>query len=113
MNYFDGAYENRELGLDSMTEGISIEGMQQLLDDLRVNVLESVSTQLEQTEEIVSALNKGWQGAARDAFVLNFSKSIEEVKDGLNAEYRDLLRKFGELSDNYFNEDNRMVDLVG
>ena len=112
MNYFEGAYENRGLDLSNMTEGISVEGMQKLLNDLRVQVLQNVSTKLEDTKGITDALNAGWQGAARDAYILNFSKSIDFVKNELEAEYHDLVRKFGELSDNYFNADSQMVDLA-
>lgn len=112
MNYFEGAYENRDLTLENMTEGIDVQGMQQLLEDLRVNVLENISNQLEQTEGIVTALNRGWQGAARDAFLLDFSNKIEEVRNNLQAEYNDLNRKFGELADSYFNADSGMINNV-
>lgn len=110
--YFNGAVENRELTLKNMTEGIDIKGMENLLEDLKLNLLEKVKDELRETDGIVNAFNKGWQGQARDMFFTNFEKAIGEVKDGLEAEYKDLVRKFGELTDNYYREDQKMIDLV-
>ena len=110
--YFNGAYGARDMALNTMTEGISVEGMRNFHDTLKAKLLTGVSEKLEETGEIETALKEGWQGQSRDVFLEQFSNGIKSVKNDLSSEYNDLMRKLGELMDSYFDQDKKMMDLI-
>lgn len=108
-NYFQNSYEDRSQELTTMTEGISAVGMQNLHDSIKARLYEGVIQKLEETEEIQSALNKGWQGESRDKFLNEFSRGIDMVKSDLHKEYIDLAHKLGELTEYYYETDKEMI----
>ena len=112
MALFENSMYAKDMSLSTMTEGISVEGMRDLKDGIYQKLVVAVGNKLSETKGIENAIRANWQGEARDIFLQNFAKSISAVKQDINAEYNDLLRKLGELLDNYFLEDKKMVDLV-
>lgn len=112
MGYLDGARESRDMSLDVMTEGISVQGMRDFTDFINAKLLKGVSSKLEETKGIVTALNSGWQGESRDVFINNFEKGIKQVQKDLNTEYKDLMKRLGELMDDYFNQDKKMINML-
>ena len=111
-NYFDNAFENRDLALDGMSEGVSKKGMEAYMEKLQIELLKGVSEKLEDTDGISAAIIQGWQGEARDAFLTKFSKAIQQVEQDLMAEYTDLLYRLSELAENYYEQDKKMMDLI-
>lgn len=109
---FGSAIGATDSSFESMTEGISADGMATLLENLKASILTEVAQQLEDTAEMETAFKSGWQGEARDAYLENFKKAITAVKDDLEAEYNDLVQKFQELQENYFNADKNLVDMI-
>lgn len=101
---------NSNMTIDTMTEGISKQGMTQYIEDLRIDLLNTVKEKLEAVGEIQSAVDAGWQGKSRDKFFEMFEKSIEIIEDDLEAEFKDLQSRLNELANNYYKQDS---DLLG
>jgi len=111
MGLFDSAYEARDMSLDTMTEGISVHGMREFTDLLKAKLLTGVSEKLEATSGINDALKAGWQGHSRDVFIEKLTGAINAVKNDLSVEYSDLMNRLGELMDNYYEQDKKMMDM--
>lgn len=112
MGLFDSAYESREMTLDTMSEGVSKAGMEELVDLLQAQLLIGVSEKLEETEAINNALKANWQGKSRDVFIENMTKSIRMIKADLAAEFGDLMNKLAELAQSYYDQDKKMMDML-
>ena len=112
MGRFDGAFEAREMAIDSITEGISKAGMETLLENMQAKLLVGVQDQLSQTGEIVDAIKAGWQGKSRDAFLNSFDASINSIVNDLSAEYTNLVARMRELAANYYDQDSNMMNII-
>ena len=95
-----------------ITEGISSQGMANYLDKLQVDLLQKVSETLDDTADLEAAINKGWQGRSRDIFLERFNAAIKSTEEDLHAEYADLVNKMSELSQNYYEQDAKMMDII-
>lgn len=111
-NYFKGAYGANDMSLDTMTEGISKEGISNLVEVMHTQLLKGVASKLKATEGIETALKAGWQGKSRDAFLDKMTKAISSVIKDLNAEYTDVLKRLSELVDSYYEQDEKMMDMI-
>lgn len=111
-NYFGGAYQSMDMGLDTMTEGISKEGIENLVEVMQTELLKGVSEKLKETEGITTALKAGWQGLSRDKFLEDMSKAIDGVIADLEAEYSDLMKRLSELVQSYYEQDAKMMELL-
>ena len=114
MSGFKG--EDRSLGFgtvaDGITEGISSGGMEDYLGKLQIDLLQSVSKALWEVQDLETAINKGWQGVSRDKFLEKFNSAIKATEEDLHDEYRDLVNKLSELSQNYYEQDAKMMDMI-
>ena len=108
---FDSTYGSRDMSLDTMTEGISVQGMRNFTDLLKAKLLTGVCEQLEKTDGIGKALQAGWQGESRDVFMQKFTNSVVAISRDLTAEYNDLMNRLGELLDSYYEQDKKMMDM--
>lgn len=111
MGLFDSAKEARDMDFgDDVSQGISKEGMQQYMSDLKSELLTTVIEKLEDTDGISQAIARGWQGQSRDKFLDQFEKGIRAVESDLQSEYTDLMYRLSELAKNYYAQDAKMVD---
>ena len=111
-NYFKNAYGATDMSLDTMTEGISKEGIQNLVEVIKAELLTGVSEKLKSTESVETAIKAGWQGQARDVFLDKMSAGIAAVISDLKSEYTDLLKRLAELVDSYYDQDAKMMDML-
>lgn len=111
-NYFGGAYHSTDMTLDTMTEGISKQGIDNLVEVMQTKLLTGVSEKLKETEGITTALKAGWQGKSRDAFIENMSKAIDGIISDLQAEYMDLMKRMSELVQSYYDQDAKMMEML-
>ena len=96
--------------LEDMTIGISQKGMEKYREQLQHNLLISVVNEINNTQELETAINKNWQGQARDNFIEEFNKARKSIGEELKKEYSDLSARLIELEANYFSQDFRMMD---
>lgn len=111
-NYFGGAYQSTDMTLDTMTEGISKDGIENLVEVMHTELLKGVSDKLKDTEGITTALKAGWQGKSRDEFIEGMSNAIDRIIMDLTAEYNDLLKRLAELVQSYYEQDAKMMEML-
>lgn len=111
MGLFDSARESRDMDFgDDVSQGISKQGMEEYIQNLRTDLLTKVNEKLEDTDAMAQAIARGWQGQSRDNFLNQFEKGIRTVQSDLRSEYTDLLMRLSELTSNYYEQDAKMVD---
>lgn len=103
---------SRDMSLETMTEGISVQGMREFSETIKANLLNGVTEKLYDTKGIEEALKIGWQGQSRAVFISQFQTGIQKIEKDLQTEYYDLMKRLGELMDNYFEQDNKMMDMI-
>lgn len=104
-------FKQNNTGVDiaDMTQGVSKAGMQTYIDSLKISLLDEVKSKLEDVGAIQTAVDAGWQGKSRDKFFEMFEKSINEIEDDLEAEFKDLNGRLNELANNYYSQDNDLL----
>ena len=110
MGLFSAARGATDMTIDTMTEGVSKDGVETLVETMKAELLVSISEKLKATDAISTAIKAGWQGKSRDDFLDSFSKAINAVRRDLAAEYTDVLKRLAELIENYFKQDQEMMD---
>ena len=98
------------MSLEDMTIGISKKGMESYREQLEHDLLISVVNEINDTEALEEAINKNWQGAARDRFIDDFNSARVEIGQDLKKEYNDLSARLTELESNYFAQDYMMIE---
>lgn len=111
-NYFGSAHRATDMALDTMTEGISKQGIENLVDVMQAELLKGVSEKLKETEEIQTALKAGWQGYSRDVFIENMSTAIDAIIEDLTSEYYDIMQRLAELVQSYYEQDAKMMQML-
>ncbi len=99
-----------DMALSDMTVGISEKGMEKYREDLKHDLLNTVIKEINDTKALESAINKNWQGVARDRFIDDFNDAREKIGKDLNKEYKDLSARLVELETNYFAQDYYMLE---
>lgn len=102
-------YENRGLGIGNLDYGVSTDGAVEYFKSLQTQLLTGVCDRIDDIQSITDALNKGWQGVARDRFDDQFRKAREQVKGDLMKEYNDLVSKLSELVTSFVEQDANMI----
>jgi uncharacterized protein YukE len=103
---------SQNMSFDGVTEGIDRDAMKTYLENLKVELLDTVSEQIENVQDVIDTINAGWQGAARDAFLKQYATQRRVIKTDLSNEYKDLMARFTELQDFYYKQDEQMMDIV-
>lgn len=101
--------QGNDMTLDSMTIGVSQAGVQQYLEELKVECFDTAKKDLQEVAAIQSALDKNWQGHAKDVFIGQFNESIETVTNALNTEYNTLTAQINNVMSDYFSVDNSLM----
>lgn len=100
-----------DLGIDSLSIGVSTSGMESYQADLRAELLtDTVNKLQEEYQNIMNVINTGWQGVARDRFDTQFQNTCEKIGEDLTAEYNDLEARLAELQAFYFDQDQNLIE---
>lgn len=98
-----------ELGIESLSTGISASGMDEYLEGLRAKYITETSELIDDIADIQEAINNGWQGVAKDRFMTQFDIARTTVKNDLRKEYTNLEARLTELKAQYFETDKNMI----
>lgn len=98
------------LGIDSLSTGISSIGMENYLETLKANLITSTVEKLNNITEIETAIDAGWQGVAKERFMTQFETLRQSVSTDLEKEYQNLVNRLNELEEQYFQADINMID---
>lgn len=100
---------NNFSSLDTLTTGIDATGMTNYVDQLKIELLDTVKEKINDVAELQAALDKGWQGNSLDKFKEHFNSMTEQICTDLQAEYDDLVARLSDLQSAYFNVDNNLI----
>ena len=100
------------MSFDGVTEGIDRDAMKTYLENLKVELLDTVSEQINAVSDVIETINSGWQGEARDKFLRQFASQRSAIIDDLSKEYKDLMARFNELQEFYYKQDEEMMDII-
>lgn len=99
-----------DLGIESLSTGISKGGMFEYLDNIKAEVITGTERIINDVTHIENAINSGWQGVAKDRFLIAFKEKREALLADLNKEYDNLYWRLLELEEQYFKADANMFD---
>lgn len=97
------------LGIDSLTIGVSHAGMDAYRDELKMEVMQTTKELIDDYADVETAINNCWQGVSRDIFLEKFKTTREQIKNDLDAEYNDLEARLNELEYMYYQQDSNMM----
>lgn len=100
------------LGIGDLTIGIDANGMVQYKEDLRAELLQQSKEKINNVQEVLDAINAGWQGVSRDNFVKQFASVREKICEDLDNEYADLENRLTDLQSAYFSIDKNINDQI-
>ena len=107
-----GVIDSVNSGAGAQNMSFDGDAMKTYLENLKIDLLDTVSEQINNVQDVVETINAGWQGAARDAFLKQFATQRRLIIDDLNKEYRDLMARFKELQEFYYKQDEQMMDII-
>ena len=97
--------------VDSLSIGVSSDGMANYKEELRAELLTQTVEKLdEEYNNIMNVINTGWQGVARDRFDNQFRAMCDAIGADLTAEYVDLEARLDELQAFYFDQDQKLIE---
>lgn len=101
---------NTNTGIGDLTIGFSRQGMNEYKESLKIDLLEKSIEKINNTDAMMSAIDAGWQGIARDKFVEDFNQIRQKIANELLQEYNDLNNRLEELANNYLNQDRELYE---
>ncbi len=100
----------RSLDIGNLDIGFSEEGLKEYRSKLNDVLIIQTEEVLKNVSDIETAINDGWQGRSRDVFMEQFGNTIEEIIKDLKLEYEDLDNRFTEIQDNYYKQDEELMN---
>lgn len=98
------------LGMDSLSIGVSTSGMDTYREQLKADLLDKTVEKLNaELDAILQVINTGWQGVARDRFEKQLRDMCDKIGADLSAEYADLSARLDELQAFYFEQDQKLI----
>ena len=99
------------IGIDEMTIGVDKGGIESYKEQLKADLLTSVSDQLDSSQEaIVTAIKAGWRGASEEKFERDLDEAIKAIKRDLKEEYDDVSARIDDLQSYYYAEDSKLAE---
>ena len=94
------------LGIESLTTGVSREGLQHFFETLDTDCLRNTCKEIDNVEDVIIAINNCWQGESRDRFLRAFSDAREIIKNDLELEFSNIESKFQSLANAMYSVDH-------
>lgn len=106
-----GAGGSSTVGIGDVTIGFSASGLTAYLNDVKLELLDSVEETLTGTNKttLFNTISAGWVGVSRDKFLKQFDDMVQVAIEDIKAEYEDLMTRFNEIQSNYFEQDSKMI----
>ena len=104
--------DNQNMEIKDATYGISKQGMTEYVRQLNYKLISETKEILEDVEEIQTAIDAGWNGAAKASFLKAFQEAIEKVEADLKKEEDSLKSRFDELQAAYMYQENHIASAI-
>jgi len=98
-----------ELTIQEVSYGISKAGMDAYIDALQLDVEQPIRDVLNDTTSLKKAVESGWQGKSKDAFLKLLDNSVKELDKEIEAEFDNLASKLTELKKQYYDIDKDII----
>ena len=82
---------------DSTTHGVTLEGMNDVLEQIRLVMVDQATENLNKTEQVKEAVIEGWSGGDRDMWLQNFDSLRQEIVDSLDFYYNQIEAEFQKI----------------
>lgn len=85
------------LSIDAITHGVSSEGVEALLREIHLEMIDVAKANLNKTQDFEAAVKAGWEGEDRDVFLRNCEKMKNEISDNLQTYYDQIEAEFNTI----------------
>ena len=85
------------LSWDSTTHGVTLDGMNDVLNQIRLVMVELAMENLNNTQAVQEAVTEGWSGGDRDMWLQNFDALRQEIVDSLEFYYNQIEAEFQKI----------------
>lgn len=85
------------LSWDQTTQGVTLEGLNDLLEQIKVVMVEDAIDNLDNTQAVKEAVAEGWQGGDRDLWIQHFDELKDEIKGSLEFYYNQIETEFQKI----------------
>jgi len=85
------------LSWDATTHGVTLEGMNDVLNSIKLVMVDQARENLSKTEGIQEAVTEGWSGVDRDMWLQNFNSLRREIDESLEFYYNQIEALFQKI----------------
>lgn len=85
------------LSWDSTTHGVTLEGMNDVLEQVKLVMVDQAMENLNNTQAVQDAVTEGWNGGDRDMWLQNFDSLRQEIVDSLEFYYNQIEAEFQKI----------------
>lgn len=97
------------LSIGETTQGISKSGLEAYRQELHTEAITKTIAKLHDIDDIVKALQNGWQGTAEENFEANFKDKIKEQEEVIQGLKETLDKELDQLEATWAKQDGEMV----
>ena len=98
-----------QVDIKTMTQGISVTGAQQYLQEIKVNGIDKAIEALQNTETFTNVFRTHWQGRAEANFETNMNKAISLIASQLNTIKENIETQVSDMIEDWANQDEALV----
>ena len=85
------------LSWDSTTSGVTLEGMNEVLDGIRLVMVDQARENLNNTSALQETIREGWSGSDCDMWLQNFDSLRKEIDESLEFYYNQIEAEFQKI----------------
>ena len=102
---------NGSLGIGDLTHGVSAAGAQTYVDNLNMEAIEGAIKVLQDTKNVKTALEAGWQGQAEANFEKNLDSAVTTIINTLEIIKTNVESLVSELVEDLAEQDGELVQV--
>ena len=103
---------NKELKMSDATYAVDTQGMENYIKDLKTKVITDTKTKLEDVKGIQQAVDKGWNGPAKNYFLKQLQQMIRSIEHDLDEEANDLNTKLRSITLSYIDQNRDIAQTI-
>lgn len=90
--------------------GVSKQGVEKLLEEIKSELIVKVATGCRNIDEIKKACEENWHGTSCENFLANLDKDTEKVEESLNVLYNALSTEVNAAASAIFDFDQNLIE---
>lgn len=95
--------------ISTLGYGTSSKGVQSLLDEIRSDLIDTVSNNAGDISTIETACNENWEGTSKEVFLSNLKKDVKMLQEGLDQMYNALGKEINAASAAILDFDQNLI----